>query len=1374
MRKIHAQDLCIALGFFALSFLFFWPVTLGGKTLLPLDNLFASQPWKLYAADFGVTVPHNGLLGDLILENYVWKRFILESLKAGRVPLWNPYLFAGVPFLAAGQHSALYPLSVLYYILPLPQAYGWFTLVQFTLTALFTFIYGRVIGLNRFGAAIAAITYTFSLFMIVQVVFPMIIAAMSWLPLLLAAIELVIRAQTDTPPRSPIPYVALGAVALGCEWLAGHVEIAYFTLIVTALYGAWRLVGAGLQQSRPQGVRPALAATGKIILWLCAAVGLGLCLGAIQIIPLYELVRINFRQGSVTLQQVIGWAYPFRHVLAFLMPDFYGNPSHHSYFDLFSRTVVPATRNYLGAPINTIEWGIKNYVEGGCYLGILPLFLTIIAILGGQGLRRQSTDSEGTPGRAVRRTHVWFFLTLAIFSLLLTFGTPLYAIIFYLPGFGQSHSPFRWIFPYAFSVSVLAGVGASYLSSTARRVCGDSSPSGWPGLGRALGLLAAGGGLAILLTLALSALFPTRMIPLAERVMLRLARAREAFADGRMFYSYQLRNVLILGILLIVSGIVLRLSRRPIRLPRWLGSHAVWKLLAILALVGDLYLLGRGFNSAADPRILDIQPSVVRFLKGDPELFRITTFDTRSTKPLPENQGMYFDLYDIRGYDSIIPKRYADYMGLIEEQGELLYNRIARLRYPQSLSSPLLDLLNVKYVLTEEAINAPEYTLVYDQELKVYRNDDYLPRAFVVYRAQVMSDEASLFEALRHFDPRRVALFEEPVPDLGPEPPGEAQHTVTITSYTPNQVLIEASFPVSGVLILADSHFPDWNRYFNSWKAYDTPEGKEEEQGLHIYRVDGNFRGVILGPGKHLVRFRYTPMSVKFGLFVSFFGAILLLLLVGSWAWRRYYREDVGDHAVRRVVKNTAAPIALTLLNRGMDMAFAMFMLRVLGPENAGKYTFAIIVVTWFEILTNFGLNTLLTREVARDHAHANRYLANTSVLRLALCAGAAPLILAFLTLWRSAFGLASDTRLAIILLAVGLIPSGISTGLSAVFNAYEKMEYPAAVSMLTTILKIIGGTLALLSGLGFVGLAGVSILVNIVTMIVLFVAVLQQFFRPRFELDLGLQRQTVVESYPLMLNHLLATLFFKLNVTLLQAMLGDRIVGYVGTAYKPIDALIIIPSYFTMALFPIMSRYAASARDSLRRAYLLSLKFLLLIALPIMVSVFFAARPIIAILGGAAYLPDSMIALQLMIGFLPFSFINSVTQYVLIALNQQRFLTRAFLIGVGFNLVANLLFIPLYGYRASAVITIFSELALLLPFYYSIRQHLGAVPWFALAWRPVLAAGLMTSTLVMLRHHSLLWTLPLALAIYGIALMAVGTFAEEDRALLHALRSRT
>ncbi|MCS6772548.1 MAG: hypothetical protein NZ693_00325, partial [Thermoflexales bacterium] len=112
--------LCIAT-LLLLPFTLFLPVTLGAYTLLPADNLFQYQPFRAAAAQFGITQPQNPLLDDLILENYQWKRFILSSLAQGELPLWNPYLFAGVPFLAAGQHSALYPLSVLYYLLPLEK-----------------------------------------------------------------------------------------------------------------------------------------------------------------------------------------------------------------------------------------------------------------------------------------------------------------------------------------------------------------------------------------------------------------------------------------------------------------------------------------------------------------------------------------------------------------------------------------------------------------------------------------------------------------------------------------------------------------------------------------------------------------------------------------------------------------------------------------------------------------------------------------------------------------------------------------------------------------------------------------------------------------------------------------------------------------------------------------------------------------------------------------------------------------------------------------------------------------------------------------------------------------------------------------------------
>ena len=77
-----------------------------------------------------------------------------------------------------------------------------------------------------------------------------------------------------------------------------------------------------------------------------------------------------------------------------------------------------------------------------------------------------------------------------------------------------------------------------------------------------------------------------------------------------------------------------------------------------------------------------------------------------------------------------------------------------------------------------------------------------------------------------------------------------------------------------------------------------------------------------------------------------------------------------------------------------------------------------------------------------------------------------------------------------------------------------------------------------------------------------------------------------------------------------------------------------------------------------------------------------------IGLLGGAAYLPDGAIALALMVWSMPFGWINSVTNYVLIALEQQRGLTRAFAVALVFNVVFNLLLIPHYGYAAAAMVT--------------------------------------------------------------------------------------
>jgi O-antigen/teichoic acid export membrane protein len=166
-------------------------------------------------------------------------------------------------------------------------------------------------------------------------------------------------------------------------------------------------------------------------------------------------------------------------------------------------------------------------------------------------------------------------------------------------------------------------------------------------------------------------------------------------------------------------------------------------------------------------------------------------------------------------------------------------------------------------------------------------------------------------------------------------------------------------------------------------------------------------------------------------------------------------------------------------------------------------------------------------------------------------------------------------------------------------------------------------------------------------------------------------------------------------------------------------------------------------------------------------------ARPFIAVLGGDAFLPDSAIALQLMVWSIPIGWINSVTNYVLIALDRQRFLTRAFVVGLTFNLVANLIFIPRYDYRAAAIITIFSELVLLAAFYVGIWRYLAPVPWWTLLWRPTLAGAGMAGVGLALWPTNDLLALLAALCVYILGLLILSAFTPNEISLILGRRQR-
>jgi O-antigen/teichoic acid export membrane protein len=116
---------------------------------------------------------------------------------------------------------------------------------------------------------------------------------------------------------------------------------------------------------------------------------------------------------------------------------------------------------------------------------------------------------------------------------------------------------------------------------------------------------------------------------------------------------------------------------------------------------------------------------------------------------------------------------------------------------------------------------------------------------------------------------------------------------------------------------------------------------------------------------------------------------------------------------------------------------------------------------------------------------------------------------------------------------------------------------------------------------------------------------------------------------------------------------------------------------------------------------------------------------------------------------------------------------TAGFLVGAGFNLVANLLLIPRYGYVAAAVVTVASEAALLGPFALGLRGRVSPPPILRLAWRPALASLAMGVALYPLLSYGLA-VIPLGAAVYAAAMLALGGIGPGERALLKGLRRRS
>jgi hypothetical protein len=334
---------------------------------------------------------------DAFVYFYPQRVFLAESLRQGHLPLWDPDLFLGVPFLANPQAAVLYPLSWLFLIGPVETAYTVQLVLHAFLAAFFTYLLARhAFGAQPLAAVVGGLAFAFGGFAVGQAGHLNQISAAAWLPAVLLAYD---RFVVTRRPH----WVALGALALALQLLAGHPQETYMSLIVLGIFG---VVRAPWRSPRTL----AWCAIGGIVLCLLGAV-----LAAAQLLPTLELAPLSIRGEGVNWPDAVAGSLPPYLAVRALLPPYW---------------LPVASTEYLG------------------YVGVTPIALGLLAVMLG------------------RSRPVLFGVLISFLGLFLSLGenNNSYQTIFTsVPGFDTFRVPARWLLLWDFGVALLAALGADWI-----------------------------------------------------------------------------------------------------------------------------------------------------------------------------------------------------------------------------------------------------------------------------------------------------------------------------------------------------------------------------------------------------------------------------------------------------------------------------------------------------------------------------------------------------------------------------------------------------------------------------------------------------------------------------------------------------------------------------------------------------------------------------------------------------------------------------------------------------------------------------------------------------------------------------------------------
>ncbi|HEY70158.1 MAG TPA: YfhO family protein [Anaerolineae bacterium] len=355
--------------------------------------------------------------GTPLLQFVPWREAAWETLLQGHLPLWNDSLGMGAPLLANYQTALLYPPNWLLGLTGIAWGQGLLAMLHLIWAGCGMALLARRLGSTLLGQTLAGMAYGLSCYLVARAGFLSINAAAAWLPwLVLCADRLTLAVAEERPRGERLRALLWLALAFTMQWLAGHAQTAWYSLI---LIGAWALF-RGANRGGWRGL-------GRATLWMLAVGALAFVLAAVQLLPTLEYMLQSHRAETLDPEFALSYSFEPWRSLGWLMPDLFGNP---------------ATGDY---------WGYGNYWEDAVYIGLAPFLLALLAIM------------RGIAGRDERKATIRFLVIAIVLAFVLALGknTQIFLWLFEnVPTFNLFQAPARWNLITVFCLALLAGFGA--------------------------------------------------------------------------------------------------------------------------------------------------------------------------------------------------------------------------------------------------------------------------------------------------------------------------------------------------------------------------------------------------------------------------------------------------------------------------------------------------------------------------------------------------------------------------------------------------------------------------------------------------------------------------------------------------------------------------------------------------------------------------------------------------------------------------------------------------------------------------------------------------------------------------------------------------